>query len=197
MFQEMARLLCLKRKSMNKYILIFLTILISSCSTGHFPYFRNEWQYGKDEKLNCIDTRGEILITRSSIPVVMNKSKCTVKLGKWADYYYPEVYTSASLVEIDHLVPLKNANDNGGYSWSQQKKMEFANDPENLVITKKSYNRIKGASGIDRWLPVNISYACKYVSDWIKIKKKYSLKLSGPERKTIASFKDRCQGDLI
>ena len=167
----------------------FLFLIISP---SYAKYSRAEWQYGKDTKKNCISTRGEVLIARSMEPVVMNKSKCSVRSGKWADYYYPEFHTMASEVEIDHVVSLKNAHDNGGADWSAAKKRKFANDTTNLVITKKTYNRIKGAHGIDGWLPVHKAYACKYVRDWLKIKKKYSLGITIPERKAADALKGHC-----
>lgn len=115
----------------------------------------------------------------------MNKRGCIVKSGEWKDYYYPEVHTLASKVDIDHLVPLKYAHDNGAASWSEERKETFANDPENLVITNRSYNRQKGAKGIDQWLPVNKEYACKYIRDWMKIKKKYHLIIRDQERNAV------------
>ena len=67
------------------------------------------------------------------------------------------------------------------YSTEKQLKEKFANDPENLVITNRKYNRQKGAKTIAQWLPINFSYACKYYKDWIKIKKKYDLPISKAE----------------
>lgn len=105
--------------------------------------------------------------------------------GKWEDYYYPETHTLSKTVDIDHLVPLKLAFDQGGHAWSAEKKERFANDPENLVITNRSYNRKKGAKSIDQWLPVHRTYACKYIRDWKHIKLKYGLKINHSEQATI------------
>ena len=108
-----------------------------------------------------------------------------MKEGLWDDYYYPETLTAASLVDIDHLVPLKHAHMSGAQGWSKKRKLEFANDPMNLVITNKSYNRRKGAKGIHEWLPVNRGYACKYVRDWFKVKMKYGLIVKADEGGTV------------
>jgi hypothetical protein len=116
-----------------------------------------------------------------------------VKSGQWNDYYYPETLGTAKLVDIDHVVPLKHAHDVGAASWTPTEKEKFANDPENLVITNRSYNRQKGAKGIDQWLPRHRDYACKYVSDWLKIKKKYTLKLNDSERSTLEALRKDCQ----
>lgn len=134
---------------------------------------------------DCQNTRQEILIERSLIKVKLNKKGCTVLQGKWMDYYHPEEHFFARNVDIDHLIPLKHAHDSGAYQWSKEKKRIFANDPENLVITNKSYNRMKGAKTIAEWLPINKDRACQYIKDWIHIKKKYNLKLEEAEWKTI------------
>jgi hypothetical protein len=175
--------------------LLLLLILSVSCSsprtkfstttTVHHKYLRSEWNHWSDSDHNCIDTRGEILKSRTLSPVVMNKRGCKVKSGMWKDYYYPEVHTLAAKVDIDHLVPLKYAHDNGAASWSEEQKEVFANDPENLVITNRSYNRQKGAKGIDQWLPRYKEYACKYIRDWMKIKQKYHLIIKDQERMAV------------
>lgn len=184
---------------------IILSLLISfSCATKLVPkrtikihsqskYLRTDWHHWSDRDGNCIDTRGEILKARSLSPVTMNAKGCKVKRGKWKDYYYPEVHNLAFKVDIDHLVPLKHAHDVGASSWSSSKKEKFANDPENLVITNLKYNRQKGAKGIDEWLPLHRSYACKYIRDWVKIKKKYSLRLRPEEVSSINLLRGNCK----
>jgi hypothetical protein len=182
------------------FISVLSVLLLFSCA-GHqkvqeshsrSKYLRSDWNHWSDSDGDCLNTRAEILKERSLVAVVTNKKGCTVKTGKWKDYYYPEIHTSASKVDIDHLIPLKHAHGVGGANWSELGKEKFANDPENLVITNRSYNRQKGAKSIAEWLPRHKDYACKYVSDWIRIKKKYALKLRDDERQTIESLKGEC-----
>ncbi len=140
------------------------------------------WKHWIDADLNCLNTRAEILKKRSLTPVKLSKRGCSIVSGTWDDYYFPEKQTSSKAVDIDHLVPLKNAHDSGGAYWTEEEKMLFANDEENLVVTNKKYNRQKGSQGIDTWLPVDKNYACKYIKDWMKIKKKYNLKIHSAEQ---------------
>lgn len=171
---------------MNKLFILFFAI---SCAqqpiTVSKKYHRKEWKHWTDTDQNCLDTRNELLKSRSLVAVKMNKKGCKVIAGKWADYYYPEFHTNPKKVDIDHVVPLKNANETGGASWTKKKKETFANDPQNLVITNRSYNRKKGSKGIDGWLPVHREYACKYIKNWIIIKNKYGLHFTHPEQNTI------------
>lgn len=174
-------------------ILLFLFI---SCTqpkiqTTKIPYNRSEWHHWIDSNKDCINTRHEILKSRSKIAVSYNRKKCAITRGEWDDYYYPEVHTLSKKIDIDHLVPLKHAHENGGAKWTKSQKEIFANDPENLVITNLKYNRKKGAKGIDEWLPVHEAYSCKYIRDWLKVKKKYSLNITPSETRSISSL--RCE----
>lgn len=168
--------------------------VFSKSRFGWAHYDRKEWHHWIDADHNCLDTRAEILKNRSTVPVKMNKKGCKILQGSWPDYYYPEILTKVKHVDIDHLVPLKHAHENGGYEWSQSQKEAFANDPENLVITNKKYNRSKGSKGIDRWLPKDHDYACKYEKDWVKVKVKYNLHFTAPEIDAIKLMQPSCPG---
>ena len=136
-------------------------------------YSRSLYGNWRDRDGDCMNTRHEILKDRSLAPTT--KKKCRVITGKWADYYFDEYHTKSSAVEIDHLVPLKEAHVSGAHKWSRKKKVAFANDLDNLVITSSVYNSKKGAQTPLTWAPVDKGYACKYISDWLKIKNKYAL----------------------
>lgn len=181
---------------MNK-IFLFLLFFLASCSSiqtnsHHKKYLRTDWDHWSDLDGNCLDTRAEILKERSLVPIHLNKKGCKVKTGQWNDYYFDEIHTLASQVDIDHVVPLKHAHDSGAALWSPSQKQIFANDKENLVITNKHYNRQKGSKTIGEWLPVQSGYACKYVQDWVKIKNKYHLILGASEISTIEKLRGKC-----
>lgn len=116
------------------------------------------------------------------VPITYTNRKdgrnCTVATGKWKDFYFDEVHTNAREVDIDHLIPLRHAHISGGANWSPKRKRKFANDPLNLVITKASYNRQKGAQTPLEWMPVDRSYACRYMRQWFDVKHKYQLSIS-------------------
>lgn len=170
-----------------RHLVLFALLACSSLPSQNASakYQRKHWRHWTDRDKNCLNTRQEILKARSLVPVTMNKRGCTVVKGKWNDYYFPETLENAKQVDIDHLIPLKHAHESGGARWSKKRKEEFANDPENLVITNRKYNRQKGAQGIDTWLPVHREYACKYMRDWIKVKTKYALQISQAERNAV------------
>jgi hypothetical protein len=150
-------------------------------------YDRKSWGYGRDEEVDCQDTRAEILIARSKVPVIFEgKKKCRVLEGEWEDFYYPVSYKKSSDVEIDHVVPLYNAHVSGGNMWNSEQKRRFANDPENLVVTSVTANRRKRANDLNTWIPSDRAYACKYYERWMALKVKYSLKVTESEKTAVA-----------
>lgn len=170
------------------WIIVLFAICCSCTQTRSLPekkYLRSDWEHWTDKDKDCQNTRQEILIERSLVKVSLNKKGCKVVQGKWMDYYHPEEHIHAKNIDIDHLIPLKHAHDSGAFQWSKDEKKQFANDPDNLVITNRSYNRMKGAKTIAEWLPVNKERACRYIKDWVRIKKKYNLTLQESEKNTI------------
>ncbi len=168
--------------------MIAVVVLLVSCTQDLAKttrYDRKAYPHWSDVDKDCQNTRQELLISRSLSQVGMNRKGCTVVRGKWDDYYYPQVHTQAKSVDIDHLIPLKHAHDLGASLWGRAQREAFANDPENLVITDRRYNREKGAKTIAQWLPVGKDYACRYIRDWVRLKSKYQLPLTPPEENTI------------
>ena len=170
--------------SMKRYLILLLLISFcggSSDSAGgdSYPqlkivevsnsipnYNRDDWNHWIDENSDCQNTRHEVLIEESLETVTYTSDTyCTVSTGKWFGYYTGQYYYNASELDMDHFIPLKNAHQSGGYSWSSSKKEEFANyrlDPDNLIAVNLSANRSKGAKGPDEWKPTNTDYWCQY-----------------------------------
>lgn len=148
-------------------------------------YKRKLYPHWIDRDGDCQNERQEILIGRSLVPVIFKINRkgksCTVWSGTWRDFYFKELLTEASEVDVDHIVPLKHAHDSGAHSWSRDKRRVFANDPENLVLTNKKYNRQKGAQTPLRWLPRDRAYACRYFKRWLVVKRKYALEITSRE----------------
>jgi hypothetical protein len=139
-------------------------------------YDRSQWPHWIDADRNCRNTRHEILVRDSHIPVTFKTSRqCKVVAGQWGGTYTGKTLTKASQIDIDHVIPLKWAHGHGGDSWARDKKREFANDPENLAVSTKSANRQKGAKGVDDWMP-GVG-RCDYAQRWRHLIDKYDLML--------------------
>ena len=152
-------------------------------------YDRKQFGNWIDADGDCQNTRHEVLIEESRIPVTFKTSRqCIVISGEWHDPYTGRLFTNPSLLDVDHVVPLKEAFDSGADEWSRQKKIRFANDLENknhLIAVYRSANRSKGAKDPARWLPPNTAYHQEYVTIWREIKKAWRLSLDSLEASVI------------
>lgn len=139
-------------------------------------YDRQEWPHWIDGDLDCQDTRAEVLISTSRVPVKFKRNKgCIVSWGEWFDPYTGKTFNKASNLDIDHIVPLKEAHRSGGYAWSKEQRRAFANDPENLTPVDLHSNRQKSDRDPANWAPPNKGYICEYLKRWTHIKHKYRL----------------------
>jgi len=114
---------------------------------------------------------------------------CVITTGHWIDGYTGKIYSRANDLDLDHVIPLKYAHVHGAGNWGETKRKEFANDPENLILTWKSINRQKGDKGPLRWMPPQEKVWCSYLSRWEKLVSKYKIRLSKAELSNIAKLK--------
>src|SRR5664279_2725847 len=120
-------------------ILLKLTVRAESGST---TYRRTYFKHWIDANRDCQDTRAEVLIAESRVtPRFTTTRHCIVATGKWYSYYDGATWTRASDVDIDHMVPLKEAWGSGARMWSANNRTRYANDlsfPASLVaVTDK------------------------------------------------------------
>ena len=114
-------------------------------------YLRKQWRHWTDADGDCQDTRQEVLIEESEISVAFKSTEeCKVASGRWTDPYSGEVFIDPTKLDVDHMVPLRNAQRSGGWEWTKQRRREYANDldnPEHLIAVKPSLNRSKSDRG--------------------------------------------------
>ena len=169
---------------------------IREVSTSIPIYDRDDWSHWSDDDGDCQNIRHEVLQDETFEAVTFTtSSNCYVDSGKWYGVYTATYYYSASELDVDHFVPLKNAHDSGGYEWSLVKKKEYANyleDSDHLVAVQSGANRSKGARGPEDWKPTNKDYWCEYAYDWIRIKDTWGLTATQSEWNALVSMIDAC-----
>ena len=155
----------------------------SAPPSNHFQdYNRKDWPHWIDVNVDCQDTRAEILIRDNVGTIKFKRNKpCNVSWGTWRCPYTGKIFTKASDIDIDHIVPLAHAFKTGGASWSRQKKRAFANDPINLLSVEDNINQEKGDKAPDEWRPPRQEYWPEYARKWRAVKKKYRLTISSSE----------------
>lgn len=159
-------------------------------------YVRDDWKHWTDEDHDCQDTRQEVLIAESEIPVTFKTARnCKVQTGRWTCPYTGEVFTNPGSLDVDHMVPLGAAYAAGGHAWDAERRRAFANElgvAHHLIAVKASVNRSKGKHGPGRWLPPDEGYVCEYVRTWIDIKATWDLAVSPREKATLRKVSSRC-----
>jgi len=174
-------------------------LTIREVSTSIPIYDRDDWSHWSDDDGDCQNIRHEVLQDETfEVVTFTTSSNCYVDTGKWYGVYTATFYYSASELDVDHFVPLKNAHDSGGYEWSLTKKKEYANyleDSDHLIAVQKGANRSKGASGPEDWKPTNKDYWCEYAYDWIRIKNTWGLTVTQNEWNALVSMIDTCPAE--
>jgi len=84
--------------------------------------------------------------------------------------------------DIDHIVPLKEIWDSGASNWTQEQRVEYANNLDNLIYVGSSVNRAKSDKDAAEFLPSYEPSQCRYVVAQIDVKGKYDLKVDNAEK---------------
>lgn len=147
-------------------------------------YDRDLFRHWNDADGNGCTTRQDVLIAESLSLAQVDRFGCKVIAGDWFSAFDGLTHTDPSDLDIDHLVPLKEAWDSGAHSWSSSKRERFANDMSDgraLIAVTNSVNRSKSDRDPSQWLPPRNSYVCTYISDWIAVKFQWQLSMDSSE----------------
>lgn len=145
----------------------------------------------RDLDSDCMDGRHEVLLIESRIPPTLDSSGCYVQSGEWHDPFTGLVFTDPSDLQIDHMVPLKEAHVSGAHAWEPARKSAYAQDLLNakaLIAVSGSANQSKGSRDPAQWLPPNTAYHCEYVRNWTEVKYRYALSFDEAERTAIENI---------
>ncbi|WP_082310872.1 HNH endonuclease family protein [Nonomuraea sp. SBT364] len=88
----------------------------------------------------------------------------------------------AGEIQVDHVVPLAYGWRMGTRRWPMGKRVDFANDPLNLLPVKGSANEAKDASGPASWLPPQRRVRCAYVTRFAQVAVKYDLPVTRADK---------------
>ena len=155
-------------------------------------YSRALFKHWIDADKDGCNTRAEVLIEEAVTKPKVG-SKCVLTGGKWLSVYDEVEVTSASKLDVDHMVPLAEAWRSGAWKWSSAKRQAYANDLDDaraLIAVTLSTNRSKGDKDPALWMPAKEQ--CAYTENWIAIKVKYSLTVDLKEATKLNSLINSC-----
>lgn len=154
-------------------------------------YSRNAFKHWITQADGC-STREEVLIIEA---VGGTRQGCTVIGATWVSPYDATQTSDPGSLDIDHMVPLKEAWVSGADLWSPAKRRAFANHlgyVESLIAVSASSNRSTSDKDPARWMPPNPSVHCTYVAGWVAVKYRWQLTMDYAERQKIESVLAAC-----
>lgn len=184
-------------------LILTLTLQYVSPPTAYAEdgsYDRKTFKHWTDADKDCQDTRQEVLIAESVVPVTLDTRGCRVLAGEWHDPYTGEVFTDPKALDVDHVVALGWAYYHGARSWPKAQRERYANDlenPEHLIAVQNSANRAKGRQGPDTWKPANRAHWCAYGEAWVTITARYNLMLTWAELFAIQDLRATCAAGRV
>jgi hypothetical protein len=162
--------------------------LVSGRSDAAYDRDRFGQRWADVDRNGC-DTRNDILGRDLLDPVFKAGTReCKVLSGTLIDPYdgtrvaFVSGQNTSLLVQIDHVVALAWAWRHGAEHWTDERRTQFANDPDNLVAASEATNQSKSASGPGEWLPPVRELRCGYIERWVGVLAAYDLGVSAEDR---------------
>ncbi|MBC9927332.1 HNH endonuclease family protein [Leucobacter sp. cx-169] len=167
---------------------------------GRMPKYERE-QFGDGWLSNVGDgcSTREAILMRDLTEVTMREDrKCKVHTG----VLNPDPYTGKVIkfnsvedpmaVQIDHVVPLSEAWKKGAWEWDPNLRVQFANDPLNLIASDGPENNRKSDKSPSRWMPKNKAFTCEYAERYVQITDKYALSMDPADADTLGRVLEQC-----
>ena len=189
--------------SIDKGDVLAISVLQDLHIKGRAPktdYSRDKFGSGWVSEFGC-DTRN-IILNRDLSSVDVDDT-CNVTSGILNDPYTGKIINflrgsdTSSLVQIDHVVALSDAWQKGAQMLSQEERIEFANDPLELLAVSGSSNQQKSDGDAATWLPSNKSFRCQYVARQIAVKRKYNLWVTEAEYDSMYNILLKCPDETL
>ena len=174
-----------------------LVITVAPIPADIPEYDRGDWKHWVDTDGDCQDARQEVLIAESLVSVTFETDRqCRVETGRWFGAFTSVYVEDPSDLDIDHLVPLKNAHLSGAWRWDADMRQEYANyleEEDHLIAVTAGANRSKGAKGPEEWGPPDLDYWCQYATDWTEVKARWGLTMTKVESEIVMDMLGTCE----
>ena len=157
-------------------------------------YERSEFGWGwYDFDKDGQNARAEMLILYCQQPdktlAFATDDERRVVGGRWRCRFTGNTYTDAGELDIDHIVPLKNAWISGAHAWTDERRRAYASGQgirtkrrSWLVPVDASANRSKADKSPDAWLPERVQYLPRYAALWVVTKHYWQLSVTPAEQ---------------
>ncbi|MEW9551572.1 HNH endonuclease family protein [Nonomuraea sp. NPDC050783] len=138
---------------------------------------------------NGCRTRDDLLARDGRNVEYRSGSRCEVVAMTLEDPYTGKIIrwrkNHADEVQVDHVVPLNYGWRMGARGWPMSKRVDFANDPLNLLPVYGAANEEKDASGPSGWLPPQRRVRCAYVTRFAQVAVKYGVPVTPADKRAM------------
>ncbi len=149
---------------------------------------------------NGCDTRNDILDRDLIDKTFVSIKRCprAVATGVLHDPYTGKTINflrgnkTGAAIQIEHIVPLAYAWDQGARGWPESLRIRFANDPANLLAVEGQANQDKGDQEPADWLPPNAAFHCQYAMQFIAVLRGYALPVDEPSVPVLREAASTC-----
>lgn len=125
---------------------------------------------------------------------VQTDTKCRPVSGRWVSPYDGGVWTDPQDLDIDHMVPLKQAWVSGAWAWDTAKRKAFANslNDSQLWAVTDNVNQSKADKDPAAWKPPLESFYCEYAKSWVDVKHDWGLSMQVSEKEALVGMLSTC-----
>ncbi|GAA1988965.1 hypothetical protein GCM10009799_13340 [Nocardiopsis rhodophaea] len=146
-----------------------------------------------DTDKNGCSTRNDVL--RRDLEDARVNADCKVLEGTLEDPYTGKTIEFSAdkpqAVQVDHLVPLSLAWRMGASEWDRDKRVQFANDPDNLFASDGPANMQKGDAGPGEWKPYE-GFQCSYAVSYVDVTLDYGLPIAREDKAGLEEMLGTC-----
>ena len=142
-------------------------------------------------------------VDRTQPFTMVHRGRCAadVVAGTWLDPYTGSSMTftdvkdpeQAQQIPVDHVVALASAWRYGARHWTDERRLQFATDLDNLQPTSRAVNSAKSDRDAAGWRPKR-PFQCAYASRYIAVKVEYGLPVDRSEKAALKQMLDNCGG---
>jgi hypothetical protein len=154
--------------------------------------------WGDPDRNGC-DARNDTLARDlTEVEFRPDTNNCVVVSGVLADPYtgivihFVKGNETSELVQIDHVVPLAWAWGYGASTWTDQQRIDFFSNAENLLAVDGATNQAKSDSGPSDWMPPNPAYRCEYAERFVAVVAAGDLSMPDEDRQVIQRLLQSC-----
>ena len=97
----------------------------------------------------------------------------------------------AQQIPVDHVVALASSWRYGARDWTDERRLQFATDLDNLQPTSRAANAAKSDNDAAAWRPKK-PLQCAYDTRYVQVKAEYQLPVDRSEKAALQDMLNRC-----